>query len=213
MQTLYALLFLLGVSYVHGHGYMVNPMARHALWALPANQQPPNWWDRTFWDSQGVWCGDIPQDINFSNCGRCGDPPGRSDFNLNGVYGHPVITGTYSAGQNIRVDIEFGAMHFGYVEFDLCPQEQETNTCFQSLIVTGGSHRLRNNRQMCVPLDGSTTRREFVNVQLPAGVRCTRCTLRWSYRTSYPGPANWDPCFDARPLAQTFRGCSNIRIN
>ncbi len=108
--------------------------------------------------------------------------------------------------QNIRVDVEFGAMHFGYVEFDLCPQEAETNGCFQSLILTGGSHRLRNNRQMCVPLDGTTTRREFTNVQLPAGVRCARCTLRWTYRTSYPGPANWDPCFDARPLAQTFRG-------
>lgn len=104
------------------------------------------------------------------------------------------------------MDIEFGAMHFGYVEFDLCPQDQETDGCFQSLILTGGSHRLRNNRQMCVPLDGTTTRHEFVNVQLPAGVRCNRCTLRWSYRTSYPGPANWDPCFDARPLAQTFRG-------
>lgn len=97
-------------------------------------------------------------------------------------------------------------MHFGYVEFDLCPVEAETNNCFQSLILTGGSHRLRNNRQMCVPLDGSSTRREFVNVQLPAGVRCNRCTLRWTYRTSYPGPANWDPCFDHRQLAQTFRG-------
>lgn len=100
-------------------------------------------------------------------------------------------------------------MHFGYVEFDLCPQEAENNNCFQSLILTGGSHRLRNNRQMCVPLDGSVTRREFVNVQLPAGVRCTRCTLRWTYRTSYPGPANWDPCFDHRQLAQTFRGISS----
>lgn len=38
-------------------------------------------------------------DINFSNCGRCGDPPGRRDFDLNAVYGHPIVTGTYNAGQ------------------------------------------------------------------------------------------------------------------
>lgn len=88
-------------------------MARHALWALPENQRPANWWDRTFWDSQGVWCGNVPQDINFSNCGRCGDPPGRSDFNLNGVYGHPVITGTYSAGQ---VKYHFSFKVFTYLK-------------------------------------------------------------------------------------------------
>lgn len=65
MKTLCAFILLVGVVYVQGHGFMTNPTARHALWTLPANQQPANWWDRTFWDSQGVWCGDIPQGMTI----------------------------------------------------------------------------------------------------------------------------------------------------
>jgi len=213
MKLVFALLFVLGVEYAQGHGFMRNPMARHALWALPANQQPANWWDRTFWDSQGVWCGNIDQNVNVTNCGRCGDPPGQRNFDLNAVYGHPVITGTYNAGQTIRVDLEFGAMHFGYMFMDLCAQENETDGCFtHRLRITGGSHRLRSDTIMCLPLDGSTTRFEHAMVQLPAGVRCNRCTLRWTYRTSYPGRQGWDACANPTPT-QVFRGCANIRIN
>jgi hypothetical protein len=31
--------------------------------------------------------------------------------------------------------------------------------------------------------------------QLPAGVRCSRCTLRWTYRTSYPAWGSMLPSF------------------
>lgn len=52
-------------------------------------------------------------DLEMSTCGRCGDPPGISDFNLDAVYGHRIITGRYSAGsvsQSICHDVRLKDM-------------------------------------------------------------------------------------------------------
>jgi len=207
----YTILALCLCAGVYSHGFMKSPLARHALFELPDSEKPPNWWDHTYWDAQGVWCGNVDQDVAVSTCGRCGDPPGGADFNLGGVYGLPVITGNYTAGSTIRVDLEFGAMHYGYMEVELCPVEVESDGCFTRLEITGGSQQVRLDNRMCLPLDGTTTRHEYATVRLPAGIRCNRCTLRWTYRTAYPGPVNWDPCFNGEP-AQTFRNCANIAI-
>ncbi|XP_021963585.2 uncharacterized protein LOC110859027 [Folsomia candida] len=105
--------------------------------------------------------------------------------------------------------------HFGHFQMELCAQEQETDNCFNLLPVVSASQPLRGEYQVCIPFDNPAPPNDIVTVrlQLPAGVRCSRCTLRWTYRTSYPnGASDWDECYTSAP-AQTFRNCVDISIN
>lgn len=81
--------------------------------------------------------------------------------------------------------VEITANHRGHFEIELCPQTTETNNCFQRLNIVSGSHEIRSGNMMCVG-PAQVIGPIFARVQLPANVRCTRCTLRWTYRTSYP---------------------------
>lgn len=77
------------------------------------------------------------------------------------------------------------ANHRGHMELDLCQQTTETDNCFRRLTIVSGSNEVRNGNVMCVgPSQNIGVIR--ARVQLPAGFRCARCTLRWTYRTSYP---------------------------
>jgi hypothetical protein len=107
--------------------------------------------------------------------------------------------------QIITVAAEFQAGHNGYYEIELCPQEEETDTCFQKLTILGGSGEVRDNARMCVDCNNCRDEASIITaqVQLPEGVTCSRCTMRWTYRTSYPGGGR-DYCWDPEP-AQTFR--------
>jgi hypothetical protein len=53
----------------------------------------------------------------------------------------------------------------------------------------GGSEPVRVDNRICIPCDNCQNEPKNVviaKVQLPQGVTCKRCTLRWTYRTSYP---------------------------
>lgn len=54
--------------------------------------------NRFWWDHTGVWCGNVHQDLNNSQCGRCGDAPGNTHANQGGRYDKAIITATYQAG-------------------------------------------------------------------------------------------------------------------
>lgn len=73
------------------------------------------------------------------------------------------------------------------MEFHLCQTSIESPGCFQKLAIVGGSEDIIPEERMCVPYPNSETRILTARLQLPAGVRCNRCTLRWTYRTAYPG--------------------------
>lgn len=77
------------------------------------------------------------------------------------------------------------AAHQGFFHIELCPQQTETNNCFQRLPVLASNNQVRDGTA-CVTMASQTI---WAEVQLPAGVRCNRCTLRWTYRTAYP-PGN-----------------------
>ncbi len=89
--------------------------------------------------------------------------------------------------------------HFGHFKVELCASETETNNCFQTLTVVRASQPLRGTDMVCIPFDNPAPPNDIVtfSVQLPAGVRCNRCTIRWTYRTSYPawGPGQ-DECYN-----------------
>lgn len=73
------------------------------------------------------------------------------------------------------------AAHYGHFEIELCASETETDYCFEKLPILSGNKPLRNG-SLCVGIDSQLM---TADVQLPAWVTCDRCTLRWTYRTSY----------------------------
>jgi len=201
---------LLGVAFVEPHGHMIDPRSRQNLFQDPQfPDQPPNW------NPQSVWCDNIPQSMTYSQCGLCGDPISQSvprEHEHGGTFGRGNIAKNYTSGAIIDIDIEFGAAHGGYFEFELCPSATESTGCFSRLEVLSASEDVRIDNRVCVPYHNGDTRIITARVRLPGGVRCARCTLRWTYRTSYGGWPDYDICYNPHD-AQTFRACSDIRIN
>ncbi|XP_037041064.1 uncharacterized protein LOC119077845 [Bradysia coprophila] len=194
-----------GIALVEPHGHVSVPLARTSVFRDPSlGGQQPFWWD-----DNGVWCGNVQQNLQYSTCGRCGDAPGNTHANQGGRYDKGIITGNYMAGTVIWATVHMNANHRGHMEFDLCPQVTETNTCFTRLNLASGDREIRSGNMMCSGGDHQNGD-VGVRIQLPANVRCSRCTLRWTYRTSYP-PAP-DACFNPNP-AQTFRNCVDIAIH
>ncbi|OXA49389.1 uncharacterized protein LOC110854634 [Folsomia candida] len=207
MHSIAILALFVAVAQVQSHGYLKDPVARTSIQTRPEFGTDQPYW----WDNSGVWCGNVPQDLTYSTCGRCGDVLGETTANQGGIYDKGVIVRNYTAGSIIDVVGNFQAPHHGSFEVELCPNQQETDNCFTKLPIVGGSEAVRTDDRICVPYDNVNTD-VTARVQLPAGVTCSRCTLRWTYRTSYPGPADWDSCF-TREAAQTFRNCADISIN
>ncbi|OXA41296.1 hypothetical protein Fcan01_24055 [Folsomia candida] len=171
LNTMYQILsFILAfaVGVVVPHGGMIDPPGRNYMYHAGFEGTPPNW------NWQAVWCNDVPQaiDVPESTCG---------------YYGKATVGKNYTAGSIIDVRTEFGAAHYGYMEFHLCQTSIESPGCFQKLAIVGGSEDIIPEERMCVPYPNSETRILTARLQLPAGVRCNRCTLRWTYRTAYPG--------------------------
>jgi len=204
-----ALVATLYISSVHPHGLLKDPPARNWMWHTGQfPDQPPHW------NPSAVECGgENPQDEAVSNCGMCGDNlsnPRPRDNEHGGLYGKGFIAKTYTAGSRITLTAEMYASHNGYFEVHLCSSPIETPECFVKLPILSGSTQLLANGRICVP--GAATTITAV-VQLPAGVRCERCTLRWTYRTAYPGFPGWTECAVNPNLAQVFRNCADVRIN
>jgi len=206
MKLLAVVVLVAAVGFVEPHGYLKSPLARTSIQLDPSfGTQQPYWWD-----NQGVWCANVQQDVNYSSCGRCGEAAGNRDASQGGMYDKGVITRSYTSGSQIQVTANFQAPHHGCFEVELCASETETDGCFQKLPVLSSTDGVKDGRA-CVPYD-NVNKDITATVQLPSGVRCSRCTLRWTYRTSYPGTPNWDSCWNPNPT-QTFRNCADIAIN
>ncbi|OXA41598.1 Dopamine beta-hydroxylase [Folsomia candida] len=194
-MKLVAIAVVLAFGFVEPHGYLMEPLARTSIHLDPNQPYNPPYW----YDNKGVWCNNVHQDLQYSQCGSVE---------------RPLVTTTLP---KVIIEIKAGLdnAHFGHFQMELCAQEQETNNCFNLLPVVSASQPLRGEYQVCIPFDNPAPPNDIVTVrlQLPAGVRCSRCTLRWTYRTSYPnGAPDWNNCYTAAP-AQTFRNCADISIN
>ncbi|OXA44354.1 uncharacterized protein LOC110857714 [Folsomia candida] len=200
-------IFPLLLAQVYSHGYLKEPISRTSLHLRPEFDAPPPY----YWDNSAIWCGNVNQDLALSGCGRCGDVLGETHFQQGGEYDKGIIVANYTAGSIIEVTANFQAAHYGSFQVELCPQEEETDFCFQLLNIVDGSEQIRIDNRICVPHDNSQNVDVIAHVLLPAGVRCNRCTLRWTYRTSYPGWEGYDICFNPHP-AQVFRNCADIGI-
>ncbi|CAG7717696.1 unnamed protein product, partial [Allacma fusca] len=132
------MLGLVLVSYVTGHGRLMDPPNRSSIWRLPEFQylDPPQ-----NYDDNALYCGGfaVQHDQNGGNCGECGDPyqlPRPRDNEIGGLYYRNIIVRNYTEGQVIPTDVELTASHLGYFEFRLCtlsepdPNGMETQACF-----------------------------------------------------------------------------------
>lgn len=113
-------------------------------------------------------------------CGVCGDKYGLPHPQPNentGKYGGGKIVKTYSSGQLIDVEAVITANHLGNIQYHICkitnsnlPESGEE--CFKLLPFADGSDKL---------IIKSTHRVVKSKVQLPKGLKCNHCVLRWTY--------------------------------
>jgi len=200
------------ISGVEPHGRMLSPPARTTMYVIDqtkyAAQEP-------YWNTWGVECGG--QNAAVSTCGRCGGQPGSQeakDLIQGGKYGKNIIVGNYSSGATIEIVSDKGAWHWGYEYFELCSAASETDGCFTMLKVASASTPVRDGNKVCVAqVNDDQPDKNTAKVVLPAGVKCARCTLRWTYRTAYPGPAGWTNCWTDPRDVQVFRNCADITIH
>ncbi|XP_037041216.1 uncharacterized protein LOC119077953 [Bradysia coprophila] len=209
----FALLLVVAlVAGVNSHGRLMRPPSRSSVWRVPEFQSlnpPPNWNDNE------LFCGARHQAVNpGTDCGVCGDPINAATPRPNemgGQFYRGIITGRYTAGQIIDIDIDMTQYHRGFMEFRLCTTPGngagETQACF--------------NQNLLQRADGGGSRTEVTRTgwyhmryRLPANVRCARCVLQWNYRAGN----NWGQCPDGSGALgcgpqETFRGCSDVTIN
>jgi len=208
--SLVALVAFIGV--VEPHGRMDVPPGRSSMYVIDSTKyakEPP------YWNTYGVECDN--QDAKVSTCGRCGGAPGSQeakDLVQGGKYGLNIIVANYSSGSTIEIKSSKGAWHWGYEYFELCSSATETDGCFTMLKVVSASTPVVDGNKVCVAnKDDSQPDVNTAKVQLPSGVKCDRCTLRWTYRTAYPGAAGWTNCWTAPGGVQVFRNCADISIH
>ncbi|KAJ3649516.1 hypothetical protein Zmor_021256 [Zophobas morio] len=189
-----------------GHGMMLDPPNRGSLWRFDW-RQPAHYNDNEF------FCGGVTTQygLNDGKCGACGDnyasPVPRSNENT-GTFGNGIVSRTYTSGSVITTSITLTANHIGAFTYSLCvlsnPSLPETEECFTDLTLADGSS------SYSVQADDYIVNNK---VQLPAGLTCDRCVLRWHYKSGN----SWGTCSDGTQkmgcgAQETFRSCADIAI-
>lgn len=182
---------------VAGHGYLAEPASRNLVRNsdyCPACLNGGGTWQ--------VYASGLP-----GRYGVCGDPyrgprphetPGRA-------------VQTYRAGQAIKVRVQLTANHLGRWGLKLCPSSKPTQSCFNRLPLK----RTDGKRYTNVP-GGRTA---FTAVyRLPKGLKCSKCTLQWTYETAnscnLPGSPRIGglPSCQQSPNWERFWNCADVRI-
>ncbi|XP_037030181.1 uncharacterized protein LOC119070009 isoform X2 [Bradysia coprophila] len=195
-----------------GHGRLMDPPARNAMWRF-GFPNPVNYNDNE------LFCGGyaVQWEQNSGNCGVCGDAYNfRSPrpHEAGGEYAKGIITRFYSAGQEIDVEVELTANHYGRFEMFLCPNNnpalEATQECFDRYPLT-----LSGSREHRFYIPSETKKKGTFNyrVRLPPYVTCTQCVLQWTYYTGNM----WGKCANGTEAVgcgkpETFRNCADIAI-
>lgn len=137
-------------QFVDGHGRLMDPPARNSMWRF-GYPNPVNYNDNE------LFCGGYAsifkilfyrKQINVNNvvvqweqndgkCGLCGDPFHVKEprpHEAGGLYAKGIISRHYSVGQEIDIEVELTANHYGRFEIFLCPNNNPnqgaTQECF-----------------------------------------------------------------------------------
>lgn len=151
--------------------------------------------------------------VNGGKCGVCGDPwNGPREHEVGGTFANGIIVRKYNVGQVIDVIIELTANHKGYFEFNICPTDEPfekiTEQCLAKypLLET-------NSGEYQVPINADYGGQIPMKLQLPAGVKCRACMLRWRYTAGNSWGTNPDGtgCIGCGHQ-EMFYGCADVAI-
>ncbi|WAR00150.1 hypothetical protein MAR_024522 [Mya arenaria] len=136
-------LAVMGPKGASGHGRMVEPAARNAMWRL-------NYKNPRNYNDMGLNCGGFTNQFERQGgqCGVCGDrPEGPRDHEAGGKYARGVIARQYKVGAFINVTVELTSNHQGYFEFRLCPvndpRKKATHACLDRHLLNIVGHGTR----------------------------------------------------------------------
>lgn len=151
-----------------------------------------------------------------------------------GEYGKGIISRRYASGQVIKfsyanpttissakfysqeidVEIELTANHYGRFEMFLCPNNnpryEATQECFDRYPLLVSDTR---SVRFLIPDEAEKQGTFKYRVKLPPGVTCSQCVIQWTYYTGNM----WGECSDGTEAvgcgkAETFRNCADISI-
>ncbi|KAI4461636.1 hypothetical protein MML48_5g00000807 [Holotrichia oblita] len=208
----YLIILIRLIEWVYGHGRLMDPPARNSMWRF-GFPNPVNYNDNE------LFCGGfaVQWTQNQGKCGLCGDPYHLElprPHEAGGLYAKGVIARHYSVGQEIDVEIELTANHYGRFDIKLCPNnnpaQEATQECFDRypLFVKG-----TKDTSYYIPEDGRKKAIFRYQVQLPAYVTCTQCVVQWTYYTGN----QWGECPNGTlsqgcGASETFRNCADISV-
>lgn len=210
--TLGTAVFLSVLSQIDGHGRLMDPPARNAMWRF-GYPNPVNYNDNE------LYCGGfvIQYQKNKGKCGVCGDDFREEvprSHEAGGVYANGIITKRYVMGQDIDIEAELTTNHKGNMELMLCandnPQKIATEDCFTKYPLP-----LSDNSGLLfeIPEDTKKTETFRWKVKLPDGVTCNHCVIRWKYYAAN----TWGLCEDGSESVgcgaqETFINCADVVI-
>nr|XP_018912735.1 PREDICTED: uncharacterized protein LOC109041033 isoform X1 [Bemisia tabaci] len=203
---------LLREAGVDAHGRLMDPPARNSMWRF-GFPNPVNYNDNE------LYCGGyaVQWEQNGGKCGVCGDAYNSQirAHEAGGIYAKGIIGRTYTAGQEIDVEVELTSNHWGRFEMALCPNNnpryEATQACFDRFPLFLSGTR-RENRYL-IPTDAKKKDIFHYKVRLPPYVTCSQCVLQWTYYTGNM----WGRCPNGTEAvgcgkAETFRNCADVRI-
>lgn len=137
-----------------------------------------------------LFCGGyaVQWEQNSGRCGVCGDAyhvKSPRPHEAGGEYAKGIISRYYTAGQEIDVEVELTANHYGRFEMYLCPnnnpRQEATQECFDRypLFISGS-----REHRFLIPRDTKKKDIFRYRVRLPPYVTCTQCVLQWTYYTA-----------------------------
>ncbi|CAG9854249.1 unnamed protein product [Phyllotreta striolata] len=201
------------VQLAFGHGRLMEPPARNSMWRY-GFPNPVNYNDNE------LFCGGftVQWEQNDGKCGICGDAyqlGSPRPHEAGGIYAKGILSRHYSVGQNIDIEIELTANHYGRFEILLCPnnnpKQEATQECFDKFplrVVETKGHSYQ------IPEDGKKKAIFRYQVQLPPYITCTQCVLQWTYYTGN----QWGECNNGSQAqgcgkSETFRNCADVAIH
>ncbi|XP_073982144.1 uncharacterized protein [Rhodnius prolixus] len=197
---------------VEAHGRLMDPPARNSMWRF-GFPTPVNYNDNE------LFCGGyaVQWEQNQGKCGVCGDAYSLTDprpHEAGGQYAKGVIGRRYAVGQEVDVEVELTANHWGRFEMFLCPNNnpryEATQGCFDRfpLFISG-------TRDVRFLIPGETKKKAILRykVRLPPYITCSQCVLQWTYYTGNM----WGICANGTEAVgcgrpETFRNCADISI-
>eukprot|EP00095_Tigriopus_kingsejongensis_P001217 maker-scaffold959_size76551-snap-gene-0.20 protein:Tk01217 transcript:maker-scaffold959_size76551-snap-gene-0.20-mRNA-1 annotation:"PREDICTED: uncharacterized protein LOC101891129" len=200
--------FVLTLKLISGHGYLIDPPARNAMWRQGFNTE-------VNYNDNELYCERLN---NGGKCGVCGDnyadPQPRPHEN-GGKYGQGVLARRYVMGQAIDVEIELVTNHWGWFELKLCPLNDVNQITTQKCLDQYPLDLVTDPKSSKFPIPAGTAISDTLRYQviLPPRITCSQCVIQWTYNTGN----TWGDCGNGTAAVgcgeqENFVNCADVQI-